>query len=116
MWMKVAGVALLISVLTSVCTNIIEYRWLSVGPDIVTVDLQLVVADEIGSNSKIVASDSDRQLRAQRFSRALEKALNKIGGNGQRVVMVAPAVLRGGVDATGTLRSSIEAEMEGYNQ
>lgn len=78
---------------------------------VVTVDLQKLIAAEIEKNAKAGMTPEAQQQRAQQFSQALEKALTLAAEGGKKVVLTAPAVVRGAVDITEQVKAAIEADL-----
>ncbi len=77
---------------------------------IVTVDLQRIVAAEISNQGSAKLTDGERAVYADRFNRALEAEFDSLQ-DGRTVVMVAPAVIRGGRDVTAEVQAKIKARM-----
>lgn len=80
-------------------------------PRVVTVDLQKIISAEIESAQKRGMSDEDRAASADRFGRALETALDEAADGGRNLVLVSPAVVRGGEDNTDVVHAQVRALM-----
>lgn len=78
---------------------------------IITVDVRKLVADEIAQADKRGDTDQKRAVLADRFNTALEAELNTLN-NGRNIVLVTPAVVRGGEDQTSVMQGRIRARME----
>lgn len=81
------------------------------APRIVTVDVRSIITDEIAQAGKRGATDAERAVLADHFNAALDAELNALADR-RTVVLVTPAVLRGGTDYTKEVQAHIRAHME----
>lgn len=97
-------------VLLLVAVTIITYK-VFFEPRVVTVDLNKIVTAEIASAQARGQSEDQRAANAERFGQALEAALTSASEGGRNIVMVSPAVVRGGEDRTAAISEKIQSMM-----
>lgn len=115
--LKMGLIAVAASSIISIGTVAVDHLFFEAKQqDIVSVDLQQILADEIQANAKVGVTEAQREERAKRFGQALESALSQAGKHGDKLVLVAPAVLRGAEDATAYVQSAIKADLERLQQ
>jgi hypothetical protein len=79
---------------------------------IVAVDLRGVVAKEIENFQKRGATEAEQQEAGDRFTMALDTALNELSHDGRTIVLTKPAVIRGVEDATTDFQARVRELME----
>ncbi|MDD3765466.1 MAG: TrbI F-type domain-containing protein [Nevskiales bacterium] len=77
-------------------------------PSFATVDLQAVLARQL---STVDADAPNPDRNAARYAQALERSLDEIAQDNQRVLLSAPAVVRGAPDLTPALQAEIERRL-----
>lgn len=110
--LKTALIAVISSAVISIGAVVVKEVYFTTKQQVVTVDLQKVIAEEIQANMKPGVDEKTRDERAKHFGTALESALTKAAANGEKIVMVAPAVVRGAEDITADIKASIEADLK----
>lgn len=110
--LKTVLIAVISSAVVSIGAVVVKETYFTQKQEVVTVDLQKVITEEIQGNLKGAVSDEQREQRARLFANSLESALTQVSAEGKHIVMVAPAVIRGGVDVTDQVKAAIEADLK----